>query len=200
MGNQQSFIKTQTDHNTYRGGDEVTGKVYCRFKEDLRAEHISISITTEEQCTWNKRNAENALIAAERAQDVFFNYSTVLYTWPRARASKGDYVFPFSIRLPLSAPSSFLFKDKTVKASIDYKIAAYVEGTSYHSELSFQVYSFIYDELQSLYCEKALPVQSSVVGPLGECLCAFLPLKQSTQVMMNCGSSLILMTQAVELT
>ena len=114
------FIYFNMSSLTYCAGDSIKGELYIKLAEDESAESVSLTLTGLEACEFSSD------LDMHDGLNVILNESMVLHAWPGGKAPRGDYIFPFEISLPPDIPGSTCLSTDHFKASIEYRLEAYM--------------------------------------------------------------------------
>lgn len=111
------------DSNTYTAGDKVTGEILLSLHEAFNDSELVFSASGTEEVTVFDPVDQSRLLVEEKSE-VFY-ISNPIYKWQYLNA--GQYIFPFSLKIPAHCPSSFYFssvdeRKHYIKASISYEI------------------------------------------------------------------------------
>ena len=144
-------ILVETDQKSYFADDQIDGVLILNLFKDFPSNTIRIVISGKEKTSIEKKNFENE----------FWNHEFPLFSFRGDYFEKGQYVFPFSFKLPENLPSSFFWKDeKNNFGIINYKIWGGLKNnrlkTYFYSNFEFEV-----DEIfkEKFYLEKKQLVQ-----------------------------------------
>ena len=118
------FIFIVLDSQTYMAGDKITGEILINIQEPISTGTIELTSSgTEEVLIYDQKDLTSPLITEK---NIVFQVSAPLIK--SQTLQPGNYVFPFSIKIPAFCPSSFDFsgrddKNNYIKASISYQIS-----------------------------------------------------------------------------
>lgn len=110
----------------YTAGERVTGEILLNVPADTPPGILVLRSSGEEETIvyTGPRNHENK----HEAKNKVFDFESKLYEW-ETHVKEGQYVFPFTFKLPCFAPSTFYFSGEDssgnyLKGSIAYTISA----------------------------------------------------------------------------
>ena len=113
------------DSQVYVAGDKVTGEILLNVQEPFNDSELVFSASGTEEISVFDPVDQKKLLVSENSE-VFY-ISNPLYKWKYLDV--GQYIFPFSLKIPPHSPSSFYFssideRKHYIKASIFYEITA----------------------------------------------------------------------------
>ena len=112
MGNSSSKetrggMVVQTDHSYYFSGSHLTGKIYVDIYQSFPARKLSLEVKGKEKCEWVEHKTRNGNEGETETYDVWhkkshdiFKFEQLVYQFPGGYIPAGQYVFPFSFKLP----------------------------------------------------------------------------------------------------
>ena len=154
MGNDNSsFVYISTNSYAYRPGDLVQGEVFVKLLEPVSATCLKIKLAGSESTDFFT-NGE-----FQHGRCDFFRYEKDLYFWPVQGAVIGDYVFQFSIKLPLEVPASTEVEILGIKASIIYTLEASLTE-DLHFSTPLQINSAVLSSITPNQISRSISIKS----------------------------------------
>lgn len=123
------------DQDIIFAGDTITGKILLDLMNDMHCSHLTITIKAIESCNFtlmeDESNENNKVFIKKIEQGLnFYSKETIHFDLPiyieieNEFLVSGQYVFPFTIKIPNNYPSNFEFYNNQTKSSLKYYFIA----------------------------------------------------------------------------
>lgn len=161
---EKNFVHCLIENSFYIAGDRIKGEVYLNVITDLHPSKLVICSNGTESVMVKKPNNEEL----SYTNDIF-HMNTTLKVWEDLTPT-GQYIFPFTFKLPYYAPASFYFKgldheNNTLEAKVTYDL---------NIELTLENQVYLSDSLPiTIFNNKArsFPSTSTILSNLTTCCC-----------------------------
>jgi len=142
MGSATS-LAVEVDQTSYYGGDQLTGRVLLRVMQPdkVHADQLELRFEGAERTkvVVEQGSGKHKRRVTHRSSHLILRMDVVLAKFDSHLVlAKGDYVFPFSLSLPLGIPAGFSFRYSDHSCSVRYTAVAVLSqpgmmwGTSEH--------------------------------------------------------------------
>ena len=121
----ESFLFLVLDCYSYTAGENITGEILMLISESIGSSKLKISSKGEEKVSvFDHKDKSRVLV--EESRDVY-NLDTTINSWD-AGLPAGQYVFPFTFKIPSFSPSSFYYSGSDplgnyLKAEVIYQVS-----------------------------------------------------------------------------
>lgn len=137
--NEAACIYVQTDKETYKPGESITGSVYLDAGSLVMCQHVSVIISGYEKAKWEElknpppqqpgapastQSLSERITEKIQEKRRIIKHEAMLYAPPQGAIPPGQYRFPFSFMLPPNIPGTFNIKHFDKEGKVRYKLTA----------------------------------------------------------------------------
>lgn len=137
---EDNFIFIILDCYTYTAGEKVTGEILLNLVEPLPKALMKFQSQGLEEVTIYDAKERLKIVAEEKSE--VYSIDSSMQDWEE-QIYPGQYVFPFTLKIPTHSPSTFLFSSHDqrgffVKAEIRYSISVFLSCADQNFSLFHQ--------------------------------------------------------------
>eukprot|EP00357_Protocruzia_adherens_P011743 CAMPEP_0114985582 /NCGR_PEP_ID=MMETSP0216-20121206/7943_1 /TAXON_ID=223996 /ORGANISM="Protocruzia adherens, Strain Boccale" /LENGTH=470 /DNA_ID=CAMNT_0002347907 /DNA_START=2253 /DNA_END=3665 /DNA_ORIENTATION=- len=152
MGGKQSnfgAVYVEADQPYFVGGQIVSGKIHVDIRKPFPGNQLCLKVVGDEITRWRQRvRGRERRRNHGRRRRINQGYKSMLsfripiMNWQSETIPVGQYVFPFSFKLPKPLPGSFSYEQKKhICAKVTYRMVAMIDPTSPKSKVKPLHYS-----------------------------------------------------------